>query len=107
MGTELALFYSQPVHVERGRGPWLYDVQGKAYLDCYNNVPVVGHCHPHVVKAISRQTGALNTNTRYIYRNILDYAERLTSGMPDNLSVCVFVNSGSEANDIAMRMLLF
>jgi 4-aminobutyrate aminotransferase-like enzyme/Ser/Thr protein kinase RdoA (MazF antagonist) len=107
LGKELALFYSKPVHVERGRGPWLYDVQGRAYLDCYNNVPVVGHCHPHIVKAISRQTAALNTNTRYIYRNILDYAERLTSGMPDKLSVCVFVNSGSEANDIALRMARF
>ncbi|MCF8069473.1 MAG: aminotransferase class III-fold pyridoxal phosphate-dependent enzyme [Desulfobacterales bacterium] len=107
LGTELHLFYARPVHVERGRGPWLYDIQGRAYLDCYNNVPVVGHCHPHVVKAISRQVAALNTNTRYLYRNILDYAERITSGMPDKLSVCVFVNSGSEANDIALRMARF
>ncbi|MCF8069421.1 MAG: aminotransferase class III-fold pyridoxal phosphate-dependent enzyme [Desulfobacterales bacterium] len=67
----------------------------------------MGHCHPHVVKAVSRQIGALNTNTRYLFRNILDYAERITSGMPDKLSVCVFVNSGSEANDIALRMARF
>jgi len=107
LGSELTLFYTNPVHVERGRGPWLYDADGRAYLDCYNNVPVLGHCHPHVVKAVSRQLAALNLNTRYIYRNILDYAERIVSGMPDNLSVCVFVNSGSEANDIALRMARF
>jgi len=107
LGSELHLFYSDPIHVERGKGPWLYDTQGKGYLDCYNNVPVVGHCHPHVVKATSRQLAALNTNTRYLYRNILDYAERLTAGMPKNLSVCVFVNSGSEANDVALRIARF
>jgi len=107
LGTELALFYTNPVHVERGRGAWLYDTDGRAYLDCYNNVPVLGHCHPHVVKAVSRQMAALNLNTRYIYRNILDYAERIISTMPDNLSACVFVNSGSEANDIALRMAKF
>ena len=107
LGSELALFYTNPVHVERGRGVWLYDTHGRAYLDCYNNVPVLGHCHPHVVKAVSRQMAALNINTRYIYRNILDYAERIVSSMPDNLSVCVFVNSGSEANDIALRMAKF
>lgn len=107
LGTDLSLFYTKPIHVERGQGPWLYSTQGKAFLDCYNNVPVVGHCHPHVVKAISRQTAALNTNTRYLYGNILDYAERITSSMPEKLSVCVFVNSGSEANDIALRMARF
>jgi len=74
LGKELSLFYSRPVLVERGLGPWLYGTDGRAFLDCYNNVPVVGHCHPHVVKAISRQISALNTNTRYICRNILDYA---------------------------------
>ncbi|MBW2593979.1 MAG: aminotransferase class III-fold pyridoxal phosphate-dependent enzyme [Deltaproteobacteria bacterium] len=93
--------------MERGRGSWLYDVQGNAYIDAYNNVPVVGHCHPHVVKAVSRQIAALNLNTRYIYENILDYAERLTALLPDNLSACFFVNSGSEANDIAWQMSKF
>ncbi|MCP5085196.1 MAG: aminotransferase class III-fold pyridoxal phosphate-dependent enzyme [Rhodobacteraceae bacterium] len=107
LGTKLSLFYSQPLHIERGRGPWLYNAQGKAYLDAYNNVPVVGHCHPHVVKAIARQMAALNTNTRYLYRSILDYAERLTGLLPGNLSVCVFVNSGSEANDVAWRIAQF
>ena len=107
LGAGLHHFYDQPLHFERGRGPWLYSTQGKAYLDAYNNVPVAGHCHPHVVKAIARQTAALNTNTRYIYGPILDYAERLVSLLPGDLSVCVFVNSGSEANDIAWRMAQF
>jgi 4-aminobutyrate aminotransferase-like enzyme/Ser/Thr protein kinase RdoA (MazF antagonist) len=107
LGTRLSLFYNQPLHVERGRGPWLYGPQGEAFLDAYNNVPVAGHCHPHVVKAIARQTAALNTNTRYLYGSILDYAERLVELLPGALSVCVFVNSGSEANDIAWRMAQF
>jgi 4-aminobutyrate aminotransferase-like enzyme/Ser/Thr protein kinase RdoA (MazF antagonist) len=107
MGTGAHLFYKRPIHVERGLGPYLYDVQGNAYIDAYNNVPVVGHCHPHVVKAVSRQIAALNLNTRYIYENILDYAERLTALLPDNLSTCFFVNSGSEANDIAWQMSKF
>jgi len=107
MGSGAPLFYKRPIHVERGRGPWLYDVQGNAYIDAYNNVPVVGHCHPHVVKAVSRQIAALNLNTRYIYQNILDYAGRLTTMLPDHLSACFFVNSGSEANDIAWQMSKF
>ncbi|MGB3717254.1 MAG: aminotransferase class III-fold pyridoxal phosphate-dependent enzyme [Candidatus Promineifilaceae bacterium] len=107
LGARLSHFYSQPLHVERGRGPWLYSAQGKPFLDAYNNVPVVGHCHPHVVKAIARQTAALNTNTRYLYGSILNYAEHLVSLLPGDLSVCVFVNSGSEANDIAWRMAQF
>ncbi len=107
MGSGAPLFYKRPIHVERGHGPWLYDVQGNAYIDAYNNVPVVGHCHPHVVKAVSRQIAALNLNTRYIYQNILGYAERLTTLLPDHLSACFFVNSGSEANDIAWQMSKF
>jgi 4-aminobutyrate aminotransferase-like enzyme/Ser/Thr protein kinase RdoA (MazF antagonist) len=107
LGRSSPLFYKRPIHVERGRGPWLYDVQGNAYLDAYNNVPVVGHCHSHVVKAVSRQIAALNINTRYIYQNILDYAERITALLPDHLSACFFVNSGSEANDVAWQMSKF
>ena len=107
MGDGAPLFYKRPLHVERGCGPWLYDVQGNAFLDTYNNVPVVGHCHPHVVKAVSRQMAALNLNTRYIYQNILDYAERISALLPDHLSTCFFVNSGSEANDIAWQMSKF
>jgi 4-aminobutyrate aminotransferase-like enzyme len=107
LGPHLSLFYYKPIHIERGSGPWLYDTRGKAYLDAYNNVPVVGHCHPHVVQTIARQTAALNTNTRYLYRSVVEYAERLVTLMHDDLSVCVFVNSGSEANDIAWRMAQF
>lgn len=107
LGAHLEHFYSQPVHVERGRGVWLYGADGRTYLDAYNNVPTVGHAHPHVAKAIARQTAVLNTNTRYLYRNILDYAERLVSTLPEHITVCAFVNSGSEANDIAWRIAQF
>jgi len=104
MGRRTTHFYERPMHFERGRGPWLYATDGRRYLDCYNNVPQVGHCHPHVVRAISRQAAALNTNTRYLYSSILEYADRLTSKLAPHLSACVFVNSGSEANDIAWQM---
>ena len=107
LGAHLEHFYSNPVHVERGKGAWLYGADGRAYLDAYNNVPTVGHAHPHVVRAVARQTAVLNTNTRYLYRNILDYAERLLSTLPEHINVCAFVNSGSEANDIAWRMAQF
>jgi 4-aminobutyrate aminotransferase-like enzyme len=104
LGKHLSLFYERPIHMVRGRGAWLYDATGKAYIDAYNNVPVVGHCHPHVVRTLSRQASALNTNTRYIYEIVIEYAERLTASLPDHLTACTFVNSGSEANDIAWRM---
>ncbi len=104
VGKHLSLFYEKPIHVERGRGAWLYDANGRAFLDAYNNVPSVGHCHPHVVNAIARQTAALGTNTRYLYDNLAAYAERLLATMPAELDRCVFVNSGSEANDMAFRM---
>lgn len=104
LGEKLTHFYKTPLHLERGRGAYLYDKQGRAYVDSYNNVPTVGHCHPHVVNAVSRQMAALNTNTRYIYQSILDYAEKLTSTLPTHLSACLFVNSGSEANDVAWQI---
>ena len=104
LGKTLSLTYDTPLHTVRGEGVWLYDVDGRRYLDCYNNVPHVGHCHPHVVKALSRQASALNTNTRYVYESVVEYAERLGALMPGNLSTCLFVNSGSEANDLALRM---
>ena len=107
LGYHLSLFYKQPLHIERGRGPWLHDARGRRYLDAYNNVPVTGHCHPHVVRAIQRQTAALNINTRYLYKGVVEYADRLTSLFPKDLNACVFVNSGSEANDIAWRMAQF
>ena len=107
LGTHLALFYDKPVHIERAEGVWLYAPDGTRYLDGYNNVPVVGHCHPQVVRAITQQIGTLNTHTRYLYQIIVEYAERLVATLPEHLSVCSFVNSGSEANDIAWRIAKF
>ncbi len=104
LGTELSITYENPLHTVRGDGVWLYDIDGRKYLDCYNNVPHVGHCHPHVVKTVARQAAALNTNTRYIFKSVVEYAERLGASMPGDLNACMFVNSGSEANDIALRM---
>ncbi len=104
MGRKTTHFYHRPMHFERGRGPWLFATDGRRYLDCYNNVPQVGHCHPHVVRAISRQAAALNTNTRYLYSSVLEYADRLSAKLAPHLTACVFVNSGSEANDVAWQM---
>jgi 4-aminobutyrate aminotransferase-like enzyme/Ser/Thr protein kinase RdoA (MazF antagonist) len=104
LGKTLSLTYDTPLHAVRGEGVWLIDVDGHRHLDCYNNVPHVGHCHPHVVKAMTRQAGALNTNTRYLFESVVEYAEALGTLMPGDLGVCLFVNSGSEANDLALRM---
>jgi 4-aminobutyrate aminotransferase-like enzyme/Ser/Thr protein kinase RdoA (MazF antagonist) len=104
MGAGAELFYEKPLHLVRGAGVWLYDAQGRAYLDVYNNVPHVGHTHPTVVAAIQRQTAILATHTRYLHENILEYAEQLTARLPARLDACIFVNSGSEANDVAWRM---
>jgi 4-aminobutyrate aminotransferase-like enzyme len=98
------LTYDRPLHLVRGRGAWLYDVDGRAYLDCYNNVPVVGHSHPRVVEAIARQAATLNTNARYLHGAALELAERLIATMPDGLDTVMLVNSGSEANDLAWRL---
>jgi 4-aminobutyrate aminotransferase-like enzyme/Ser/Thr protein kinase RdoA (MazF antagonist) len=104
MGRKTTHFYARPMHFERASGPWLYATDGRRYLDCYNNVPQIGHCHPHVVKAISRQAAVLNTNTRYLYSSAIEYADRLTQKLAPHLTACVFVNSGSEANDVAWQM---
>jgi 4-aminobutyrate aminotransferase-like enzyme/Ser/Thr protein kinase RdoA (MazF antagonist) len=104
MGVGAELFYEKPLHLVRGAGVWLYDPEGRAYLDVYNNVPHVGHTHPTVVAAIQRQTAILATHTRYLHGNILQYAEQLTARLPADLNACIFVNSGSEANDVAWRM---
>jgi 4-aminobutyrate aminotransferase-like enzyme/Ser/Thr protein kinase RdoA (MazF antagonist) len=104
MGAGAELFYEKPLHLVRGAGVWLYDAQGRAYLDVYNNVPHVGHTHPTVVVAIQKQTAILATHTRYLHDSILDYAEQLTARFPAHLNACIFVNSGSEANDVAWRM---
>ena len=104
MGAGAELFYEKPLHLVRGAGMWLYDAQGSAYLDVYNNVAHVGHTHPTVVAAIQKQTAILATHTRYLHAKILDYAEELTAVLPEHLNACIFVNSGSEANDVAWRM---
>jgi 4-aminobutyrate aminotransferase-like enzyme/Ser/Thr protein kinase RdoA (MazF antagonist) len=104
LGSRPYLFYDRPLHLVRGEGVWLTDHTGRRFLDCYNNVPIVGHCHPRVVAAISRQSATLNTNTRYLGEQILDYSERLAAKTEGRLTACAFVNSGSEANDIAWRM---
>jgi 4-aminobutyrate aminotransferase-like enzyme/Ser/Thr protein kinase RdoA (MazF antagonist) len=104
MGAGAELFYEKPLHIVRGAGVWMYDAGGRAYLDVYNNVPHVGHAHPAVVAAIQAQTAILATHTRYLHGNILDYAEQLTARMPAHLNACIFVNSGSEANDVAWRI---
>jgi 4-aminobutyrate aminotransferase-like enzyme/Ser/Thr protein kinase RdoA (MazF antagonist) len=92
------------LHIVRGAGAYLYDAEGREYLDLVNNVAHVGHCHPRVVEAGARQMAVLNTNTRYLHQSVIDYARRLASTLPDPLHVCFFVNSGSEANDLALRL---
>ncbi|MFF3885519.1 aminotransferase class III-fold pyridoxal phosphate-dependent enzyme [Streptomyces sp. NPDC001914] len=98
------LFYADPLHIVRGEGVWLHDAQGRRYLDCYNNVASVGHCRPEVVDALTAQARLLNTHTRYLHGTVVDYAEKLTSLLPDGLDVCTFVCTGTEANDLALRI---
>jgi len=104
LGPCAYLFYERPLHIVRGEGVWLYDVDGNRYLDVYNNVAHVGHSHPHVVNAIAKQSRKLNTSTRYMHGLILELAERITARMPDPLRVCMFVCTGSEANELAWQM---
>jgi len=104
LGPAYRLFYQDPVHVVRGEGVWLYDPQGNAYLDAYNNVVSVGHCNPHVVEAIARQAAILNTHTRYLNETVVGYAERLLAKFPAPLSHVMFTCTGSEANDLAIRV---
>lgn len=104
LGAGAELFYRAPLELVRGEGVWLYDPDGVPYLDVYNNVPHVGHAHPTVVRAIQEQVAVLATHTRYLHDGILRYAEELTAGLPKHLNACIFVNSGSEANDVAWRM---
>ncbi|MGB7874418.1 MAG: aminotransferase class III-fold pyridoxal phosphate-dependent enzyme, partial [Anaerolineales bacterium] len=104
LGRNLSISYRQPLKILRGWKQYLFDEQGCKYLDAYNNVAHVGHNHPRIVAAARRQMGVLNTNTRYLHDNITRYAEKLTSLLPEPLSVCHFVNSGSEANELALRL---
>lgn len=104
LGPAYRLFYETPVHLVRGEGVHLYAPDGTQYLDCYNNVASVGHCHPRVVEALSRQASTLATHTRYLHDGILDYAERLLALFPPDLSHVMFTCTGSEANDLALRI---
>ncbi len=104
LGQHSPLFYHEPLNLVRGENVWVYDENGKRYLDVYNNVPHVGHCHPHVVEALTRQACTLNTHTRYLHENVIQYAERLTSTFDTSLSTAMFTCTGSEANELALRM---
>ena len=104
LGPNLSVSYRRPLKVVRGWRQYLYDESGRAYLDVYNNVPLLGHSHPRVVGAVQAQLALLNTNTRYLHDNITRYAERLTRLLPEPLRVCFFLNSGSEANELALRL---
>ena len=107
LGPGNPLFYDEPVHLVRGEGVWLYGNDGTRYLDCYNNVPCVGHCHPLVVEALCKQAALLNTHTRYLHENILDYAERLLGKFDDSLDRLALACTGSEANELALRIARF
>lgn len=104
LGRNLSLSYREPLHIVGGDDVWLVAADGRRYLDCYNNVAHVGHCHPRVVAAMAVQARRLNTNTRYLHENVLAYADRLKATLPEGLDTFFFVNSGSEANDLALRI---
>jgi len=104
LGKNLSVSYERPLKIVRGWKQYLYDDTGRAYLDVYNNVPLVGHSHPRVVGAAQGQLALLNTNTRYLHENAVRYAQRLTELLPEPLRICYFLNSGSEANELALRL---
>jgi len=104
IGKNLSISYKEPLKIVKGFMQYLYDEEGKTYLDMRNNVPHVGHSHPKIVWALQKQAAILNTNTRYLQEELVNYAERLCSTLPDKFQVCYFVNSGSEANELALRL---
>ncbi|MCP2623099.1 aspartate aminotransferase family protein [Mycolicibacterium smegmatis] len=104
LGPAYRLFYERPVHLVRGRGSHMFDADGVRYLDAYNNVVSVGHCHPHVVAQVTRQLETLNTHTRYLHDGIVAYSERLLATMPDEVDQVMYACTGSEANDLALRV---
>jgi 4-aminobutyrate aminotransferase-like enzyme/Ser/Thr protein kinase RdoA (MazF antagonist) len=104
LGGNLSISYDEPLKIIRGWKQFLYDDTGRKFLDVYNNVPLVGHSHPRVVEAVQKQIATLNTNTRYLHDNIVRYAEKLTEKLPAPLKVCYFLNSASEANELALRL---
>ncbi|MFT5132114.1 MAG: 4-aminobutyrate aminotransferase-like enzyme [Gammaproteobacteria bacterium] len=104
MGAGAPLFYDEPVHIVRGEGVYMYDADGRQYLDVYNNVPHVGHCHPHIVAALAKQAETLNVHSRYLHETVLDYTERLTATFDSSLSMAVLTCTGTESNEVALRM---
>jgi 4-aminobutyrate aminotransferase-like enzyme len=104
LGTGYRLFYDRPVQFARAEGVYLYDPDGNAYLDAYNNVPAVGHCHPRVVAAIAQQAATLNVHTRYLTSGLVEYAERLVATHDRSLDRAIFTCTGSEANDLSVRI---
>jgi len=104
IGRNLSISYKKPLKIIKGAFQYLYDDKGSTFIDCVNNVSHIGHCHPVLVKAMQKQIATLNTNTRYLNDAMMDYAKALTAKLPSRLSVCYFANSGSEANDLAIRM---
>lgn len=104
IGANLSISYRKPLKIVKGALQYLYDDKGHTYIDAVNNVSHVGHCHPVVVKAMQKQLAKLNTNTRYLHDSLVRYAQLITASLPPNLKVCYFCNSGSEANDLAIRM---
>ncbi|MFN7978472.1 MAG: aminotransferase class III-fold pyridoxal phosphate-dependent enzyme [Vicinamibacterales bacterium] len=105
LGPNVKLSYAAPLHIVQGDDVWLVGADGRRYLDCYNNVAHVGHAHPRVVAAMTAQASRLNTNTRYLHENVVAYADRLRATLPPSLDTFFFVNSGSEANDLALRLV--
>ena len=104
LGKGTTLFYSQPLHIVRGEGVFLFDDAGKRYVDMYNNVPCVGHANPHVVAAMAKQAGTLNVHSRYLHESIVRYAERLSAHHDRSLTTTVFTCTGTEANEVAIMM---
>ncbi|MCW4590241.1 aminotransferase class III-fold pyridoxal phosphate-dependent enzyme [Gluconacetobacter entanii] len=107
LGAHAPLFYDTPLHIVRGQGVWLEDAEGRRYLDVYNNVAHVGHAHPRVVAAIAEQAATLNTHTRYLHERVVEYAEQLLATVDAPLSVAQFCCTGTEANELALRMARF
>ncbi|POY52374.1 aspartate aminotransferase family protein [Pectobacterium versatile] len=104
LGESYRLFYRKPVHLVRGEGQYLWDADGKKYLDVYNNVASIGHCHPAVIDAVHQQMTQLNTHTRYLHERILDYSEQLLATAPTAINRAMYMCTGSEANDLAIRV---
>lgn len=104
LGPTYQNFYDKPLHLVRGSGTKLWDADGRQYVDCYNNVVSVGHCHPHVVEALCKQAATLNTHTRYLHEGIIELGEMLVEKMPADIDTCIFTCTGSEANDLATQI---